>query len=212
MAQLLASDLQNPEFTGATNPDSLLHAQFYSKPVKQNFLTEKEGRPIFKDVDFVKIHTPGNQLNIIDVAVREEHKLRFPMQWARYQNGKKGDEQTIGTPLSQWPILTPAQVEELRGLKFFTVEAIAGASDERIAQIGMCVGMAPSAFRDRAKRFLTVAKDSAETEKFVDEIKKRDEQITEMQAKLDKLLASGAAGSAPASSDAKQDNTLRLKK
>lgn len=187
MAQALASDLNNTEFAGAMNPDALLHVTFYSKSVPQPFLTEQEKRPIFRDVDFVKIHTPGNALNIVDVPVSEGHKSRFPQQWARYQNGKQGAEQVIGTPLAQWSILTPAQAEELRALKFFTVEQVAGASDERINQVGMCVGKAPTAFREQAQRFLQVAKDSASLEHMDEELKRRDKELAELRERLAKL-------------------------
>lgn len=198
----LASDADNTEFVGAHNPDDLLHVTFYSKSVHQPFQSEKEGRPIFKDVDFVTIHTPGNQLNIIKVPVDESHKFRFPKQWARYEAGKKGDEQTIGTPLSQWPILTPAQCDELRAMKFFTVDQIAGASDEQIQRIGMAGGMSPLAFRDRAKRFLTVAHDNAEVERYNAELKKRDDEIAEMKRQLETLTQAQSA----------TDKTLHLKK
>lgn len=190
----LASDMDSNEFIGAQNPDGLLHVRFYSKPVEQPFLSEKEGRPIFKDADFVKIHTPGNQYSVIDTFVTEEHKSRFPMQWARYQNGKQGDDQMVGTPLSQWPMLTASQAEELKALKFFTVEMIAGASDERIATVGMSVGMAPAAFREKARRYLTVAKDTADSDKVTDELKKRDDQIALMQKQIEELLAAQKQG------------------
>lgn len=199
----LASDLDNNEYVGAVDPNSLLHVQFYSRPVLQPFLSEQEKRPIYKDLDFVKIHTPGNQLNIIDVPVDEGHKAQFPREWARYQNGKGSDENPIGTPLAQWPQLRRSQVEELRALKFFSVEQIAGASDEAIMKIGMCGGKSPMGLREDAKKFLHVAKGAAESAKFDDELKKRDDEINALKKQMEELLAAQSG---------KGSNTLSLKK
>ena len=156
-SNLLPSDLNNPDYAGPINPDSRLAVQFYSKPIQNEFESIKQGRPIFEDRDFVKIMVPGDPTSIIDTFVREDHKERFPLHWAHYQNKHGGDSKEIGTPLSQWPRVTPAQAEELRALKFYTVEGIAGASDAQLQRIGMIAGMSPYSFRDHAMRFLKTA-------------------------------------------------------
>src|SRR5258708_32140737 len=130
MAQL-ASDLSNREFSGAMNPDDILHVTFYMKSLKNEFETTKQGRPIFYEVPMVRIMTPGNQLNIVDTPTREDHKMRFPRQWAIFQASQSQD-QVVGTPVDQWPAITRSEAEELKGQKFFTVEQIAGASDLQI--------------------------------------------------------------------------------
>ena len=193
----LASDLDNREFVGATNPDDQLAVQFYIRPVQNEHKTIGEGRPIFEDLTFVKIFTPGNALNIIDCPARDEHKARFPRQWAHFQN-THGDSREIGTPLSQWPLLSPSQIEELRALKFFTVEQISGSSDANINRVGMLAGMSPYTFRDRAKNFLDVARGEADVSRRDAEIEKlRSEQaakdaehaeaMAQMKAQLDAL-------------------------
>jgi len=48
----------------------------------------------------------------------------------------------------------PPRRKELRALNFRSVEQIAFASDEQIGRIGMLAGMAPLAFRERAKLYL----------------------------------------------------------
>lgn len=183
---MLASDLDNPEFVGATNPDSLLTVQFYLKTIQNNFRSEQEGRKICDDVDFIKIWTPGNQLNIIDRPVHEDDKHRFPTHWAKYSAGKQGSDQLSGTPLKDWPLLTPAQAEELRYLKFFTVDQIAGASDDNAMRLTALVGMSGYALRDRAKNFLAVAKGEAVNSHL-------EEQNKSLQSQLDALREQLAA-------------------
>jgi len=204
---MLASDVNNPEFANPQNPDRALAARFYIRPVKNEFQTQKEGRPIFTDVEYVEIFTPGSQLNVIDTPARPDHKDRFPLEWAHFMNKHGGDAREIGTPLSQWPLLTASQVEELRGLKFFTVDAIANASDLQISKIGMAGGMDAMAFRAKAQRFLQVANDdaalnqqAAELQKLRDEQAEKDAQhaqeMEEMRQQI-QALASAANQSAP---------------
>lgn len=186
---LLASDLNNTDFTGATNPDSRLAVLFYSRPMQNEFESEKQGRPIFADVDFVKIFVPGDTTTVLDVPVREEHKKRFPLHWAHYQNKHGGDSKEIGTPLSQWSRLSPAQVEELRALKFYTVENVAGASDANLQKLGMVAGMSAYAFRDHAIRFLTLAKDDAATQAAEERAKALEAENAKLREETTKALA-----------------------
>lgn len=197
MGNLLASDLNNPDYAGATNPDSRLAVLFYSKPMKNEFESNAKGRPIFQDMDFVKIFVPGDSTSVIDQPAREDHKVRFPIQWAHYQNKHGGDPREIGTPLSQWPRLTPSQCEELRALKFFTVESIAGASDQSLQKIGMLAGMSPYAFRDHAVRFLKVAQDDSVTQAAEERAKEAEAKTAELASQLADMQAQIAALSAP---------------
>ena len=179
---MLASDANNPDFMGAHNPDRRLSVQFYSKPIKNEFQSEQQQRPIFDAADMIKIITPGNTLSIIDTFVRPEHKERFPGQWAAYKN--RSDEHTheMGTPITEWPRISATQAEELRGLKFYTVEAIAGAADAQLQGIGMIAGVSAYTFRDDAKRFLMVADAASKLSEADKRVKDADDKIAKMQA------------------------------
>lgn len=180
---VMESDIANREFAGATNPDGLLSVTFYSRAIQNNFESQKQGRPVFEDCDFVRILTPGNQLNIIDTFAREEHKQRFPIQWQRYKNN--AGEQLIGTPVDQWPVVTRAQAEELKGLKFYTVEQIAGCSDVQKQALGMIGPMLVA----QAKAWLAKAADSAAVTAQAAELKKRDDTIDAMKKQIDQMQA-----------------------
>lgn len=171
------------------NPDAGLIAKFYTRPVQNNFKSEQEARAIFEDVDYVIIYTPGDNLNIPDVPVRSDHKERFPVQWARYKESKDGNTEEIGTPLSQWPRLSLSQIEELKALKFFTVESIAKASDAALSSIGMIAGTSPFKFRDMATQFLKIASDDSHVTKVENEKKQMAEIMAEQRRQLDKVMA-----------------------
>lgn len=185
------------------NPDSALNVLFYSRPLQNEFESEQQKRPIFYDVDMIKIWTPGDDKNIVDTFARDDHKARFPQQWAHYMNKKSGDQSMAGkTPLNQWPRLTPAMVEELRAIKFFSVEDVAHASDANIQRIGMIAGMSPHAFREAAKSYLRLAAGEAnESQATAEAAAAREEaaelrkQMALMQEQMSKLVA--ATASAP---------------
>lgn len=169
----------------------LPHVRFYQKEELNNFETNKQGRPIYRMVDFVRIEIPGNQYSIIDTYANEGHKESYPIQWARYQNEKKdlGDSEIEGTLLRDWSILTAAQVRELAHFHFYTVEQVALASDEQIGKITNIVGMSGHSFRDKAKSYLAVAKDSAHAMAQAEELRKRDAEIEELKQQMQQLLA-----------------------
>jgi hypothetical protein len=171
------------------NADSRLAVQFYKKSMKQEDASAEAGRPIFKEFDFVRIMIPGDNLTEIDTYAQESHKQRFPRQWAHYQNQVAGHEDIVGTPLDQWPQVTRSQAEELRGLKFYTVEAIADCSDQQLQRIGMVAGMSPHNFRLKAKAFLNLANDSAEVAQRESELQALKEENAKIKAETDAKLA-----------------------
>lgn len=110
-------------------------AEFYVEAVPNNFRTEKEGRPIFDDVEFVKILVPGDRRTEVVRRVTEEHRYRWPRQYEAFQRGIIPAEE--GTPIEQWPPITPAMAKTLAFLNIRTVEALAAVSDTALAEIGL---------------------------------------------------------------------------
>jgi len=183
----LASDVNNTNFVGARNPDDILHVKFYIRSVRNDYQSSIAGRDIYTDVEYVEIMTPGNALNIIDTPAREEHKIRFPRQWAVFKNSQGDHEQVVGTPLTEWPAITRSRAEELKGKKFYTVDQIANASDLQVQHIGMD----GYTMRQKAQAFLAQAKDSALAQKQAEELANKDAQIKALQdgqAQLMKMI------------------------
>jgi hypothetical protein len=180
-----------------SNADSRLQVRFYKRPVQQEQESLAAGRPIFKEFDFVHICVAGDSLTEIDTYALASHKTRFPIQWANYMNRQGADDQeVVGTPVSEWPLVSKSQAEELRALKFHTVEAVAGASDAQLQRMGMAAGMSPYAFRDKAKAFLNLATNAAETDKreseinsLKEELAKKDQETAKIKAETDAKLA-----------------------
>ena len=169
--------------------DARLSVTFYKRSMKQDDATIEAGRPIYKEFDFVRIIVPGDALTEIDTYANESHKQRFPRQWAHYQNQMSSHEDVIGTPLDQWPQVTRSQAEELRGLKFHTVESIADCSDQQLQRIGMVAGMSPHNFRLKAKAFLNLANDSAEVAQREAEMQALKQENAKIKEETDAKLA-----------------------
>ena len=164
------------------NADSRLAVTFYKRSVKQEDESIAAGRPIFKEFDFVRICVPGDNLTEIDTYAQESHKARFPRQWAHYQNQVGSQEQIIGTPIEEWTLISRSQADELKGIKFRTVEDVANCSDQQLQRIGMIAGMSPHSFREKAKQFLNLATESAE-------VSAREQEIAQLKAENDKIKA-----------------------
>lgn len=173
-------------------PDSRLAVRFYSHEMINHYQSNIDGRPISYMADFVRIEVPGDRNTIIDTFVNEDHKRRFPLQWAQYLNEKaegKISDDVQGTLLRDWQILTPAIANELKHFKFYTVEQVAGASDEQIQTLGMIAGMSPFALRDKAKAFINQAKDSSFVQMQAEELSKRDAEIELLKKQMAELMA-----------------------
>jgi len=165
-----------------SNPDSRLAVKFYKRPVELKNESIAQGRPIFQEFDFIKILVPGDALTEIDTYVSDAHKTRFPIQWANYMNRQGSEESYSGTPLSEWPQVSASQAEELKGIKFHTVESVAHCSDQQLQKIGMIAGMSPHNFRERAKTFLNLASETAD-------ISKREEELAQLKEENAKIKA-----------------------
>ena len=165
-----------------SNPDSKLAVKFYKRPVELKNESIAQGRPIFQEFDFIKILVPGDALTEIDTYVSDAHKTRFPIQWANYMNRQGSEESYSGTPLSEWPQVSASQAEELKGIKFHTVESVAHCSDQQLQKIGMIAGMSPHNFRERAKTFLNLASETAD-------ISKREEELAQLREENAKIKA-----------------------
>jgi hypothetical protein len=173
-------------------PDSRLAVRFYAHEMINHYQSNIDGRPISYMADFVRIEVPGDRNTIIDTFVNEDHKRRFPLQWAQYLNEKaegKISDDVQGTILRDWQILTPAIANELKHFKFYTVEQIASASDEQIQVLGMIAGMSPFALRDKAKAFINQAKDSSFVQLQAEELSKRDAEIDLLKKQMAELIA-----------------------
>lgn len=180
----LATDLDNSDFVGARNPDDSAWVKFESRKHLNQFKSEQEGHPVYEMRDFVTIQCPGDQLSVLDTFVSESHKMRFPRQWAHFQNTKTNIA-VDGWAIDTWPLITAAQAEELKYRKFQTVEQLADAPFTIIQSMGMGY----IELQEKAKIAIRSAKDGSFAQQLAAESKRKDEQLAAMQEQINALLA-----------------------
>lgn len=190
--------------------DEALYVEFYQGSMKHEYDSMQAGREITQPMDFIRITVPGNSTFNIDTYANERYQKRFPIQWAAYKAGISAKEQAeqSGTSIDHWPLLTSEQKEALRKERFFTIELIAGASDQIMSGKAMLFGIDGMVLRDRAKAFLKVAGDSAalfhteqEAAKLRSEMAERDakhaQEMAEMRAQIEAMQNQPRKGRPP---------------
>ena len=109
-------------------------ATFYYRQKQDMAASEREGRPIFKDVPYVEIRLPGQKNSVVDRAVLDPDKQRWPEAWARFEQRQTG--MVGGTPLEEWPYLTRSRVAELHAMDVHSVEQLAGLPEANAQRLG----------------------------------------------------------------------------
>src|SRR5216684_3841118 len=92
--------------------DNECWVEFYKRPVHMEVESEQQGRPIYKDFDYLTILFPGDKTKKVDRPVRDDDKMRFSKQWEAFAAGEEPPME--GTPLDEWPAITRSQALELK--------------------------------------------------------------------------------------------------
>lgn len=129
--------------------------KFDKVAVEDRNATIEQGRRITNDVDMVYIKQIGEKDETERDAKEWIEQLRLkssgadgrgatiPPEWYEfanksYENWKKGYEAPrTGTPVREWPILTPAQIQNLHSMNTYTIEEISNWSENAMVMYGM---------------------------------------------------------------------------
>lgn len=149
--------------------DRQLAIKFFKKAVHNKFMSVKEGKQVFQDVDYISIRIPGDKTTEINRKVSEDDKERFSVQWENYQ--KRLENIQDGTAIEMLPGISPADAENWKSKGFETIEQLTGMSEQNIQR-------SVQGTRDivtRAKKYLDGGKYTEDLErklaKLEDEIK-----------------------------------------
>ncbi len=143
--------MSNPQMQAESN----LFVTFFIEAVEIKAESEKQGRPVYRDVPFIKVVVPGDVNNIIERKATKDDELKFPKAWARF----KAEEADVleGTPLEQWPQMSRSLVKESKFFEIHTVEQLANLSDINVSRMGMGY----MDLRNKAKAYLVAAAGTA---------------------------------------------------
>ncbi len=191
------SDFSKPDETRFA-ADNKLYIEFFRKPVMQPGKSREAGRAVYEEVDYVRIHVPGDKSSVIERPLSQQDIFRFQ---DRYNKWKAGQEEAVtGTPLSALPGMNASKVEEYKFFKIVTVEQLADANDNLGGKF-----MSFQQDKQRAKAFMEVAANNAPIEKMNAELQKRDAEMENLRTMVEALQASAKPAKrnvAPATAEA----------
>lgn len=163
--------------------DEQLLVKFFLKARPDKAATEKEGRPMFKEVEYIDIKVAGNSTAGACRPARQGDIDRFPRHYQAFKNRVAPPES--GTPLAQWGLLSTDLVAQFSFMNIKTVEQLANLSDTYASQI-----MGGGNFKRKAADFLVYTKDQKQlADKFelTRENKELKETVQTLTERLDKL-------------------------
>jgi hypothetical protein len=173
-------DVGTVEYGGG---DRNLIVAFYNKPVHSKDKSSEAGRPVYEDVVCVRIHPPGERLNIVDRPATGNDARRFPQQWQQFQT--KQQQTPEGTPVDLLYPDRPAVGATLRAHAVYTVEQLADLSGHALDTIGM----GSQEWCNNAKKYLEAANKGVSTSKFRQEMEIKDREIRVLTKMVDDLKA-----------------------
>ena len=158
--------------------------KFESRPEENAEKTRAAGHAVFDDVDYVTWYSIGDNLKATSCSAKKLPKF-YPHIWAvakpLYEAWKAGQDDPVnGTPLTEWPAISRAMVETLRGLNVRSVEDLAEVNDAALQRMGM----GSRALRDKARAWLQAAQQQG---RVAEQLKERDDQISALRGENDIL-------------------------
>jgi len=177
-----------------------LHVEFFHDKAENKRKTAELGRPIFDDVEKVRIKFAGDKHNI-HVApahspgqMRDEHtnrRLTYAEQFPEHYAAFKKNEQFVGsgTPLSELSFITVAKKAELEAANIHTAEALAGMDGAFLKKLGM----GARELKEQAEAYLAKAAGSSIETRLAGENAALKDQMASMQAQLLELQSNRAA-------------------
>ena len=181
-------ELASPTITKRGNSYDVRHGddrelivEFVKEAVRNNFKSEQAGHEVYEDRDFVWIRFAGDRTRELKKPVTEEHRQRWPVQWARYQAQEA--QVNEGLPLEEWAAISKSTALNLKGQNVFTVEQLSAIGDHVIDKLGM----GARELRKKAQAFLSRATDGAETMRLIEENRKLREDMEVLKQQMAEL-------------------------
>lgn len=163
--------------------DSTQVVIFYTRSVFNAAKSKAMGSRQYENEIWVKMHPPGERLNIIDRPVQDIDKQKYPGQWNLFlQNRTQIPE---GTPIDLLFPNNPATADNLRAFGVHTIQQCANLS----AHAMQTIGMGAQDWQNMAKQYLESATSGTAFLALRAEMEKKDAELRILRQQYDKLLA-----------------------
>jgi hypothetical protein len=166
---------------------------FYTNSVNLPFESEKKGKPISEDREFIRILKIGDKYTVIDQQATQKDRETYPVEYERYKKGQ--GEMIVGTHLKDWPAIGPSMIKMLNYKNIWTVEHLAECGDQAMQSIGM----GAREWVAKAKAYLANAKDGSAVTRYAAENERMKSEIDAFKEQMQMLMVqtppiSSAAG------------------
>lgn len=161
--------------------DADVYVEFYMRAVEDKAATAEKGRPIFRDVEYVRVMFPGDKSTQVDRKATTRDQERWPVHYQAFKD--QGEAVTIGTPLEELTVTTSAVRAELFHLNIRTVEQLAAVNDSVIHQLGH----GGRWLRDQAKEYMAASESNSGLSRLADENTKLREHSASLEKQVDAL-------------------------
>jgi hypothetical protein len=170
---------------------SHLHVEFFTEAVHNKRKSVEEGRPIYDDVEKVRIRIAGDPKSVLVAPAHSASSMRDPqtnerLTYAQLHRGPyeafKRNEAYVGsgTPLSELTFLTESKRKELAALNIHTAESLAGLDGANLNRLGM----GARELKTQAEAWLSKATGSAGITKLAAENETLKARIEAMEAMM----------------------------
>lgn len=183
---MATADFNHEDFETSqqSEQDSTLLVKFYSKTVENKSESAKQGRPVFREREYIDIKIPGSRDGAARPATFRD-KQRFPKHYAAFK--QRITAPTEGTPLLEWGPISQSMAAEMAFHNVKTVEQLAQMSDTLCQQF-----MGAQNFKAKAKRYLERMQEDVTVDHLQAELASRDKILEQMQEQIDSLMLSQA--------------------
>ncbi len=139
--------------------------------------------PIYREIEFVTIHVPGDKTFSIHRPVMAADKRRFRERYEAFKAGR--GEPVEGTPVDLLPEISPKQVEDLKYVSVTTIEQLAKVADSS----PLMTMMGGVGLKQRAAAWVQKNRKSSVVNQTNEALAERDAQIAKLQEQVAALIA-----------------------
>lgn len=171
-----------------------LSIEFFDKEQKNAQKSAEEGRPIFDNVEMVKIRFAGEKgTELVAPAHTPSAKgpdgewMSYAERFPRHYHAFKSDQHMTveGTPLTEATFLDAGQRASLRAVNVHTMEQLAGLEGKALS----AAGMGTRKLKEMAEDYLARAKDGAQSSRLASENEALRNRLDALQDQLDALTS-----------------------
>ena len=156
--------------------------EFYYDSVEDKDASDKAGHPVYRSVEMVLVHQPGDRLNIPNLPVTDRLRERFARHYEAFKKEEEMPE-VDGTPLEMWPGINPAQKKTLKIMECHSVDQLAEIPDNILQDCG--IGMV--ALRAKARNWIEIRDGSSSVVSMKNRLQKLEERSIEQDEKIAEL-------------------------